>query len=168
MGDSEIAATNPASKINGTLYVSRACYDFVPVALEDLHDAAKKRNAACGVTGILVYLGGRFFQYLEGSPESVAGLIEVIRDDPRHNLIHQVASWSLEERQFPDWSMNCLAQQDAISAGMRSIMFSPSLQIGTRATSSVDFAILSHWEHSARVAVQQYARLQQASLRTGE
>lgn len=67
---------------------------------------AQRINQVHAITGLLVWGGGMFFQWLEGPREPVARLMESIRRDPRHERV-VILSETVEvrERLFPDWSM---------------------------------------------------------------
>lgn len=49
--------------------------------------AARKKNIAMHITGILIFDGTHFFQVLEGPEQSLTALLSHIRDDPRHREI---------------------------------------------------------------------------------
>lgn len=53
----------------------------------------------------LIYKDGNFIQVLEGEEPVVRKLFEKIWRDARHKLVSIIHAGSLDERQFPDWSM---------------------------------------------------------------
>ena len=65
----------------------------------------RPKNAALGVTGMLLYKGGNLIQALEGEADAVQGLYETIRLDPRHHGVIKLTQHAIAERQFGDWSM---------------------------------------------------------------
>ena len=73
---------------------------------------ARKRNTAAGVTGMLLYLRGSFFQVIEGPADLVHGLYETISADQRHHRIRLLLDQPISHRSFADWSMG-LARLDA-------------------------------------------------------
>lgn len=73
--------------------------------LTDLLCKCRSSNAACGVTGMLLYDHGSFFQVLEGERRTVERLFEKILEDPRHNRVKKVIIEPIAERNFGDWSM---------------------------------------------------------------
>jgi Sensors of blue-light using FAD len=48
---------------------------------------SRRRNAECGLTGVLLFDGHRFCQLLEGPADSVAQLRQSIAKDPRHEFM---------------------------------------------------------------------------------
>ena len=54
---------------------------------------------------MLLYKDGSFMQALEGDEATVLGLFERISRDSRHKMISIIHQGSVDERQFPDWSM---------------------------------------------------------------
>ena len=71
----------------------------------ELLDKAKRKNAQLGVTGMLLYDKGSFFQVLEGDPETVKSLIKTIQKDDRHDHVVKIIFEPIEERDFSDWTM---------------------------------------------------------------
>lgn len=74
----------------------------------DIHDilrVSRDRNAARGVTGVLLYYGGLFLQVLEGEDTRLADLMETLRRDRRHGDLRIILDEPTDERHFPDWSM---------------------------------------------------------------
>lgn len=76
-------SATPAS-LQHFLYTSRLApgtgFDVVPSILE----VSRSRNRELGVTGVLVFDGERFAQWLEGPPAQVLALAARIEADPRH------------------------------------------------------------------------------------
>lgn len=67
-------------------------------------DAAQK-NRRLEITGMLVVVQQRFFQAIEGPPQSIESLIASIKDDPRHHSLRILRRRTIAGRQFPRWSM---------------------------------------------------------------
>jgi hypothetical protein len=67
--------------------------------------AARTKNAALGVTGVLLHRQGRFVQLLEGGSEEVQALYATIRADPRHRDVTLVWDDQGDTRWFADWWM---------------------------------------------------------------
>ena len=79
----ELADTTikPSDWTNSITYQSRATFRPTAADLHELAWKARERNHALGLTGMLLYDRGRFFQTLEGSPESLKPLWESISKD---------------------------------------------------------------------------------------
>lgn len=87
------------------VYRSQATVPLSQAELQQLLTAARRRNAAEGLTGVLFVDRDRFVQWLEGSPASLEQVWQSIRRDRRHGRIELLpASWS-GERLFPDWHL---------------------------------------------------------------
>lgn len=89
------------------LYVSKSLVpqDGAQRQVDAIVGSARARNAALGVTGVLIFTEARFAQVLEGPAEAVETLMERIRADPRHEQVTIVSDGPLERRRFPGWSM---------------------------------------------------------------
>lgn len=87
------------------VYVSSATILFSLDMLTELLERSRVRNAAAGISGMLLYKDGNFMQVLEGDEDVVQHLFEHIGRDPRHHGSIILLKGSLDERQFPEWSM---------------------------------------------------------------
>jgi methanogenic corrinoid protein MtbC1 len=74
--------------------------------LQSLVAAARKRNRSLGITGMLLYDGGRFLQTLEGPPEAVNLVWSAIQSDSRHGGIEVLSQHIVPERLFSAWDMH--------------------------------------------------------------
>lgn len=93
--------------LHALLYASRALVAgaAADAAVEDIVRISRQRNNALDVTGALLFSGGHFAQWLEGSPESVEALMHSIGRDPRHTDIVILESGPAAARRFPDWTL---------------------------------------------------------------
>ena len=99
------------------VYISKAVQEFTDKELVDLLQQSRQKNAALGITGMLLYRSGNFLQVLEGETEVVEQLFERIRNDPRHHDFIPLSIVPAKQREFGDWSMafgnlNNLSLQD--------------------------------------------------------
>lgn len=99
------------------VYVSSAVREMSETELADMLLSARLRNAASGITGMLVYAGGNFMQVLEGPPLEVRRTLTRIRRDPRHKGLMILLENNVPERYFPQWSMafECLRHRDELT-----------------------------------------------------
>ena len=68
--------------------------------------ASRRRNAVLGITGILVFGSGVFFQWIEGPKAKVLELIKLIESDRRHEMMVTLSTdEEVRERIFPSWDM---------------------------------------------------------------
>lgn len=87
-------------------YISRFAKPMKEADIEALAQAAAKKNAELGVTGVLLASGGLFFQVLEGPKEAVDALFETIVADRRHEQVLVLGvREGVETRLFESWSM---------------------------------------------------------------
>lgn len=87
------------------VYLSRAVRRFHDTEITELASHAASRNAETGVTGLLLYDGGRFIQALEGDKDSVISTMDRIEADQRHSSISYLYDGPAADRQFGLWSM---------------------------------------------------------------
>ncbi len=78
-----------------------------------LLNQSRNWNQEHGLTGMLLYLegkflskvDGRFMQVLEGTENDVKEIFEKIQQDPRHHSLIILKQSSTEDRNFGTWSM---------------------------------------------------------------
>lgn len=87
------------------VYTSEATREIGPQELERILAVSRERNAAAGVTGMLVCTGAAFFQVLEGEAADVEAVYARIARDPRHRDLRRVVVESIAQRGFAEWSM---------------------------------------------------------------
>ena len=86
-------------------YTSLARLDLDASDLEAIHRSARELNALDGITGLLIFNGNHFLQIVEGSPRAIDDLVERLRRDRRHSGFEVRDERTVEQRSFPDWSM---------------------------------------------------------------
>jgi hypothetical protein len=95
------------------VYCSRATADVDDAAVERILETARKHNPVHGITGLLVFGGGIFFQWLEGPRDNVTQLMTNLKADPRHkDVVALTESEEARERLFPDWDMEFVTTDD--------------------------------------------------------
>jgi hypothetical protein len=87
------------------IYASSATRPFESPELTALLQAARKHNDGAGLTGILLYTEGNFFQVLEGAPDAVNALYARIEVDKRHKQVTKIIAEAIPKRSFANWSM---------------------------------------------------------------
>jgi hypothetical protein len=99
--------------LHNMVYCSRAAPGVTDADVQAIIATARRYNPAHGVTGLLVYGGDIFFQWLEGPKESIVGLMHNIRHDKRHNTLVELAvNEEVRERMFPTWDMELVQPDD--------------------------------------------------------
>lgn len=101
----ETAETNPTDWTSSLSYQSRAVSRPTAADLRELVWKAQARNRALGVTGMLLYDKGRYFQTLEGPPESIKVLWDSISTDRRHTDIEILSEHIIPARLFGNWDL---------------------------------------------------------------
>ncbi len=91
-------------------------------ALEKIITTARYHNPRFGITGLLVFGSGIFFQWLEGPRDNVTSLFKIISSDPRHShVVLLTQEDEFRERLFPNWDMELVEAVD-ISAVLEDAM----------------------------------------------
>lgn len=102
-----VNANRQAPRDRGGLYrvVYRSHSLLSEVGLEDLLNQARCNNLVIGVTGAIIYWNDQFVQFLEGPEETVIGLMQTIRSDPRHRGFTLLESRPIPEKKFGKFLM---------------------------------------------------------------
>lgn len=97
--------SNQAAPVYRLIYLSSATSPLAQHDLDDILGAARRNNPKAGVTGLLLFHDGCFFQVLEGAQSDVNRIFGAIRSDPRHSGMLILLSGETPERSFAQWSM---------------------------------------------------------------
>jgi hypothetical protein len=76
--------------------------------IKDILAKSQRNNAQSGLTGALVFTGGRFLQCLEGHRREVNITYHRIANDPRHLEPALLCFEEIDSRRFGDWNMGYL------------------------------------------------------------
>lgn len=87
------------------IYVSAARAEITRTELDSVLAAARRNNEPVGVTGLLLFHDGAFFQTLEGPKDAVVRIFSAIEKDPRHSRVIILQTKTSDVRAFPNWSM---------------------------------------------------------------
>ncbi|MGY6552344.1 MAG: BLUF domain-containing protein [Erythrobacter sp.] len=95
------------------VYCSRAAQGVDSAEVDRIIEFSQRRNAARGITGVLVFGSGVFFQWIEGPPAEVEKLIASLHGDARHEDV-VVLDLTVErrERLYPGWEMELVEADD--------------------------------------------------------
>ena len=109
--------------LNRLVYVSNASAFFREEELLEILKVSRRNNERDGLTGLMVFHEGRFFQIIEGEMDAVMRCFNRIMRDGRHDDLVMIETGQVEERSFGQWRM---AYQDAQSMpkDMRHAVFS--------------------------------------------
>lgn len=67
--------------------------------------SSERNNSETSITGLLLFDGERYIQILEGRPEDVENLFEVINKDKRHHSLEVLHKGPITGRSFETWRM---------------------------------------------------------------
>ena len=103
---------------------------------------ARQFNASQGLSGLLVFDGMRFVQYLEGPADALQALIERLPQDPRHTQFTNVWVAQLQgKRRFADWSMGyAYADEDDPLTALTALSGAEALDAFLAMAESLDMA----------------------------
>ena len=103
----------PGEVFYNVLYCSHATDLMTQDELGKIVKTSQRNNPSWGVTGLLVYGGGMFLQWLEGPRPAVEALMATLSTDPRHETIVRLQVLEgLKERLYPSWIMQNVAPQE--------------------------------------------------------
>lgn len=95
------------------VYCSRAAAGIDNAAVQHIIETSRRWNPAQGITGLLVFGSGIFFQWVEGPRDNVLQLMANLKKDPRHqDIVRLSAVEEVRERLFPDWDMELVTSDD--------------------------------------------------------
>jgi hypothetical protein len=95
------------------VYCSRAAKDVDEAEVGRIIEWAQRHNADCGITGVLTFGSGVFFQWIEGPPAEVQSLIASLYGDQRHyDIVPLDRSVERRERLYEGWEMERVAADD--------------------------------------------------------
>jgi hypothetical protein len=95
------------------VYCSRAADGVDNAEVNRLIESAQRHNLTCGITGVLMFASGVFFQWIEGPAAEVRKLIASLHGDPRHyDIVSLDQSEEKRERLYPNWQMERVGADD--------------------------------------------------------
>ena len=110
-GDADL--DDAATELYTFVYCSRAAEGVDDVEVGRIVEAAQRRNLARGITGVLVFGSGVFFQWIEGPASQMQNLIASLHRDPRHyDVVALDQSEEKRERLYPKWEMERVDADD--------------------------------------------------------
>ena len=86
-------------------YCSRPTGNDIAGEREGILRQSRTNNGLNGVSGLLWSDGTAYFQILEGTPEAVAYIFDIISHDPRHKDIEIIDHATDASRLFGHWAM---------------------------------------------------------------
>ncbi|MDE2584480.1 MAG: BLUF domain-containing protein [Betaproteobacteria bacterium] len=87
------------------VYESQASDSLVEADVLDILKKSQTRNNQAGISGLLLFQGGRFLQFIEGRAVEVERLFERISQDSRHREIRTLVTMTGDRLLMPTWAM---------------------------------------------------------------
>ena len=97
--------TEQTQDLERLVYTSRATEVMGTLALFNLLNQARQKNARLGVTGHLLYADGIFTQCIEGPVSSIESLWQSLVKDSRHDNVCVIERGLVHTRRFDEWAM---------------------------------------------------------------
>ena len=95
------------------VYCSRAADGVDDAEVCRIVESAQRHNLAHGITGVLVFGSGVFFQWIEGPAAQIQKLIANLHGDSRHyDIVSLSQSEEERERLYPNWDMEKVEAED--------------------------------------------------------
>ncbi len=95
------------------VYCSRASDGVDEAEVGRIVEAAQRHNLARGITGVMVFGSGVFFQWIEGPAAPIQKLVASLYGDPCHyDIVSLDQSEEKRERLYPNWDMERVEAED--------------------------------------------------------
>jgi len=131
----------PTQPISVLAYRSRAVHPQSQPDLDQLLSESRERNRLEGITGLLIYDDGQFFQWLEGPHAALRRVWDSIRRDPRHCDIEILREQIMPKRFFGSWDLRLalrnrgdlrevMAVTDDPRKLLKKLLFKPNAMLG--------------------------------------
>lgn len=104
------------TQLSHCIYASLAAPEFAEHEIPGLLERARAANSLHGLTGMLLYIEGSFFQVLEGEAAAIDDVYARISRDTRHTRITLIIREPIENRSFSEWTMG-FTTVDRLEAG---------------------------------------------------
>ncbi|MDN4987549.1 BLUF domain-containing protein [Bradyrhizobium arachidis] len=97
------------------VYVSTSLLgDNADGEIASIRSTAETRNAELGLTGVLIFSGRHFAQFLEGPDEKLATMKLSICRDRRHADVRTLTTPSIKHRRYGRWALAYAGRATAI------------------------------------------------------
>jgi len=140
------------SNLASLAYVSSASTLLSEPELEALLLSARKQNLHAGITGVLLYHDGSFFQFLEGPEPELEAAYARISTSKQHRGIIRLFHRAADRRYFDDWQMGFAHAPKSLllQLAQASWVHTLSQDISTNANSSGIKVLLKFWRNATR------------------
>jgi len=90
-------------------------HESIDSDLFDITKIAKIYNVQYKITGLLFFHKDCFVQIIEGTQQSLEGLMGILEEDKRHNQIIRLIDEPIKARSYSDWNMDSFNLSDSQS-----------------------------------------------------
>lgn len=122
------------SGLSRLLYVSRNTIsgsdDEYRNEINKILTVAQHRNSELGISGLLTFTQGIFAQVLEGDPQRIDELFEIIQMDRRHDDVTILEISNVEQRAFASWSMGFVGDDPGLEELFRGMRVGDACTLG--------------------------------------
>lgn len=87
------------------IYLSAGRGAMSPEVVDDILTVSRRNNARDGITGLLAYHDGCFFQSLEGPEDHLTACLTRVRADQRHSGMLILSDRQVDRAVFGQWDM---------------------------------------------------------------
>ena len=102
------------------LYVSTLTEGESPSVVAAIAKESRSANRLLDITGLLVFDGASFAQWVEGPSAAIADLLRRLARDRRHQDMDVLAyEQSTQPRRFPDWQLGYLITDESAIEQLR-------------------------------------------------
>jgi len=91
--------------MNYIVYTSNSKDKLREKDLEQLLFQCQRNNSRNGITGLLLYIDGKFVQVLEGDKEKLEEVFKKIQLDHRHEKVNKLIEGESKKRNYSNWAM---------------------------------------------------------------
>lgn len=96
-------------------YVSTASRDLNAEEISELLKYSKENNNSRGITGILLFSEGNFFQIIEGEKEKILELYQRIKTDKRHHNLIQIVGKEIHNEAYNGYEADFISEGSYIN-----------------------------------------------------
>jgi len=122
-------------------YVSSVNPNLTEEDIQEVLKYTRSWNNDHGITGILLYSEGNFFQVLEGEKELLKSLLSRIVKDERHNSVMVIFQKEVSQTKFNDYQSDFISLDSRFQSKNIDLYFSQIDKLNPKIQSSVRYIL---------------------------
>ncbi|MFV8226831.1 BLUF domain-containing protein [Christiangramia aquimixticola] len=122
-------------------YVSSVNFDLTNDEIQEILDFSRISNNANGITGILLYSDGNFFQVLEGDKDQLKPLFSAINDDHRHYDLMVIFEKQVSQAAFENYECDFISLDSRFNQESMDIYLSQIEKLNPKIQGSVRYVL---------------------------